>query len=55
MLKKHEIKAFSNDLVYADNVGFLLSQITFIPDAAIINKSPNVPIDQMVAPAHYAF
>lgn len=44
-----------NDPVYAENIGFLLSQITFIPNAVIINKSPNVPIDQMVSPAHYAF
>ena len=39
----------------AQNIGFLMSNISFYPNLAIIEKDLNVPMDQMVAPAHYAF
>ena len=39
----------------ASNIGFMLSNISFYPDLVIFEKGLNVPIDQMVAPAHYFF
>jgi hypothetical protein len=39
----------------ATNLGFMLRSIEFIPNAIIIQKGENVPLDQIPAPAHYFF
>jgi len=40
---------------FAENIGFMIKSISFYPNLVVFEKGNNVPIDQMVAPAHYMF
>ena len=40
---------------WATNMGFMIKSISFYPNLVIFEKGTNVPMDQMVAPAHYMF